>query len=197
MGARVTAVDLNEALLADLADALESVAPGRARTIVGNASTIPVESNFATRIICTEVLEHVEDTATVLSELFRIGKPGALYLISVPGEQQENLQKLVAHPSYFAAPNHIRIIGQEQLVQMVGDAGLDVLSVDQQGFFWSIWMALWWTTKRPLHQADHPALKHWESAWDAILNEEDGPWLKRQLDSFLPKSVVLVARKPL
>lgn len=195
MGAHVTAVDLNEHLLSELANTLSDTAPGRFRTIVGNASTIPVETAYATRVLCTEVLEHVEDTSIVLSELVRIGKPGALYLLSVPGEAQENLQKLVAHPNYFAPPNHIRIIGRDQFVQMVTDAGLEVLSVSQQGFFWSIWMALWWTTKRPLHQADHPALKHWESAWEAILNEEDGPWLKGQLDSFLPKSVVIVARK--
>lgn len=195
-GARGIAIDLDERVVEEMSQTLCRAAPDNARALHGDAQKIPIDSECATRVICTEVLEHVQDPVAALGELVRIGKPGALYLLSVPGELQENLQKLVAPPAYFETPNHIRIFDQEQFLGMLAVAGLEVVEVNQRGFFWSIWMALWWATDTPIHAADHPAIHHWTKAWEAVLDTPYGWHFKAQLDKFMPKSIVIVARKP-
>jgi SAM-dependent methyltransferase len=195
-GAHVTAVDIDPQVLAAIAPKLEQVIPGRYATHLSNACPLPLEDEVATRVVCTEVLEHVDDPDQVLSELYRIGKPGARYLLTVPDELQENLQKLVAPPSYFERPNHIRIIGREEFEQMVVRAGLVVEEHTQCGFFWAIWWGLFWACKVDLDNPSHPALDHWVEAWKAILALPDGQQYREKLDRFMPKSRVIVARKP-
>lgn len=195
-GAHVTAVDIDPQVIAAIGPKLEQVIPGRWAAHVSNACPLPLEDAVASRVVCTEVLEHVDDPDQVLSELYRIGKPGARYLLTVPDELQENLQKLVAPPSYFQRPNHIRIIGRDEFEQMVVRAGLIVEEHTQYGFFWSIWWGLFWACKVDLDNPSHPALNHWVEAWKAILALPDGKRYKEQLDRFMPKSRVIVARKP-
>jgi len=64
----------------------------RARAEVGDAAHVPLPDGYASRVICTEVLEHVDDPDKVMAELVRIGQPGALYLLSAPGTVSEKLQ---------------------------------------------------------------------------------------------------------
>jgi ubiquinone/menaquinone biosynthesis C-methylase UbiE len=195
-GAHVVAVDRDQNVIHELEQDLSPYAPERSQVIHADAHQLPLASDYATRVICTEVLEHVDDPEAMLAELTRIGKPGSLYLLSVPGELQEGMQKLVAPPSYFEAPNHIRVIEREKFIELVKSAGLEVLEVTQYGFFWTIWMAFWWATDTPLHEADHPAINYWTKAWEAVLDTPFGWHFKAQLDRFMPKSVVIIARKP-
>lgn len=195
-GARAIAIDLDPDTLAKTKAKLDEIHPSRHETHVADASALPLPDAFATRIICTEVLEHVDDPQKVLNELFRIGRPGALYLLSVPDALQENMQKHVAPPLYFQKPNHIRIVEREQFSQWVEEAGLVVEQQTSYGFFWSIWWALFWACDVDLEHPSHPALDHWTAAWRAILNSPKGHALKDNLDQFMPKSQVIVARKP-
>ena len=98
-----------------------------------------MEDGFATRGHVRRCLEHVDDPAVVLTELARIGAPGAVYLITVPDALQETMQKEVADESYFRHPNHIRIIEREEFAELVSAAGPPRCSQEGYGFFWSIW----------------------------------------------------------
>lgn len=51
-----------------------------------NRRQIDIANGIADRVICTEVLEHVDDPQTLMSEMARIGKSRALYLLTVPHE---------------------------------------------------------------------------------------------------------------
>jgi SAM-dependent methyltransferase len=195
-GAHVTAVDIDQRVIDAIRPKLEEVIPGRCAALVSDASPLPLPDACATRVVCTEVLEHVADPDQVMAELYRIGKPGARYLLTVPDELQEHLQKEVAPPSYFRSPNHIRIIGRDEFEQMVVRSGLIVEEHTQYGFFWSIWWGLFWACRVDLDNPSHPALNHWVQAWQAILALPDGKAYKEKLDRFLPKSRVIVARKP-
>jgi SAM-dependent methyltransferase len=195
-GARVELVDIDEQTVATALARLRTVNADNVFGHVSAASPLPLKDSCATRILCTEVLEHVDDPAQVLSELARIGKPGARYLLSVPDPLQENLQKHVAPPSYFQKPNHIRIIQRQEFSDLVTSAGLVIDEVTHYGFFWSIWWALFWACKVDLDHPTHPALDHWTAAWNAVMDMPNGPDLKRKLDDFMPKSQVIVAHKP-
>lgn len=196
-GAHITAFDIDEQVVAAMAKRLDAMNPGRHAALVSDACPLPLGDAVASRVLCTEVLEHVPEPVTVLAELFRVGKPGALYLLTVPDALQESLQKLVAPPSYFQAPHHVRIIGREEFEQMVTGAGFEVLEHTQYGFFWAVWWGLVWACDVDLAEPGHPALDHWAAAWKAILDQPNGKEYKEKLDAFLPKHRVIVARKPL
>ena len=74
------------------------------------------------------------------------GVPGALYLLTCPDPRSEALQQPIAQPSYFQKPNHVHIIQHDEFARYVQDAGLEILSRHSFGFFWSIWLALFWSS---------------------------------------------------
>lgn len=195
-GAHLIAVDIDQDVIDNVKRRLEGSAARQMEFILNAAPTLPLADATATRVICTEVLEHVDDPAQVMAELARIGKPGARYLLSVPDPLQENLQKHVAPDTYFQKPNHVRIIGREEFESLVRGAGLVVEQHEYYGFFWSIWWAMFWTAKVDLADPRHPMLENWTRTWQAVLASEGGHELKEKLDAFMPKSQVIVASKP-
>ncbi len=162
---------------------------------VTRADPLPLDDASVTRVICTEVLEHVDDPAVFMAELVRVGRPGALYLLTVPGGGQEHVQKQVAPAYYFEKPNHIRIFDGDSFPALVEQAGLVIERTAAQGFYWSVWWALFWQTGTTLEQ-NHPTLDAWASTWKQVLDGANGPAVKAALDAALPKSQVIVARKP-
>ncbi|RCS28785.1 class I SAM-dependent methyltransferase [Rhodanobacter denitrificans] len=196
-GARVVAIDREAQLVHEVRARLAATGTRAHTGLVSDANPLPLEDGMATRVICTEVLQHLDDSRQVLAELFRIGAEGALYLLSVPGALQEDLQDRVLPPEYRGQPGGpLRVIGGDEFAQMVGDAGLVVVEHTSYGFFWSIWWALFWACKVELYDPAHPVLDHWTAAWRALLEMPQGQQLKQQLDQFMPISQVIVARKP-
>jgi SAM-dependent methyltransferase len=161
--------------------------------IVSDANPLPIADGVATRVLSMEVLEHVDDPAQFLSELARIGRPGALYLIAVPDALSEQLQVGIADPAHFQKPHHVRIIGRDEFPRMVTDAGLIVEHRGSWGFFWSIWWLFNW---RAGAKPDNPLQQHWTETWNALLDTPGGLDVKQALDQALPKSQLIIARKP-
>lgn len=160
------------------------------------AEDLPLPDGAATRVLCMEVLEHVADPGQAVAELARIGRPGALYLITVPDPRGEALQQVMAPDSYFQPPNHIRIFERDEFEELVRGAGLEILSHEYYGFYWALWYALFWSRGVEIEDPDDPVLEHWTKAWSALLDSDNGAEIKGKLDTFLAKSQVIVARKP-
>ena len=55
--------------------------------VVGDAQLLPLKSNSFDKILCSEVLEHVEDDERAVSEIARVGKNGAIVLLTVPSPE--------------------------------------------------------------------------------------------------------------
>ncbi|WP_162096344.1 class I SAM-dependent methyltransferase [Pseudomonas chlororaphis] len=195
-GAKIIVADIDAAKIEATRQRLSDTPARGVECHVTDCNPLPIADGTASRVVSTEVIEHVDDPAQFLSELVRVGQPGALYLLSVPHPSSEDLQKDIAAPQYFQKPNHIRIISEEQFKQMVSDAGLEVLSHSQHGFYWSMWMLLFWEAKVDLDNPDHPLLDQWASTWQAILNSPRGVQIKHVLDAVVAKSQVIIARKP-
>lgn len=196
-GARVHAVDREPQLIRAMRARLAVEGDGAHTARVSDANPLPFEDGMATRVICTEVLQHVDDPQQMLAELYRIGGPGAIYLLSVPGALQESLQEKVLPPAYAEQPGGaLRVVDHDEFSQWVTDAGMVLVEHTQHGFFWSIWWALFWGCKVELHDPAHPVLDHWTAAWRALLEMPQGQQLKQQLDEFMPISQIIVAYKP-
>lgn len=195
-GAKIIIADIDAGKV-DATRQLLSDTPAReVECHVTDCNPLPIADATATRVVSTEVIEHVDDPAQFLAELVRVGKPGAMYLLSVPHPSSEELQKDIAAPEYFQKPNHIRIISEEQFKAMVTEAGLEIVSHTQYGFYWSMWMLLFWEAKVDFSNPDHPLLDHWAETWQAVLDSPRGAQIKQALDAVVAKSQVIIARKP-
>jgi len=92
-GARVVGLDLSDYLLAQ---ARARVA-GRAgfEVLKGDAEHLPFPDASFDRIVCSEVLEHIEKPDAAMREMRRVARPGARVVITVPNETLINLTKRV------------------------------------------------------------------------------------------------------
>jgi 2-polyprenyl-3-methyl-5-hydroxy-6-metoxy-1,4-benzoquinol methylase/glycosyltransferase involved in cell wall biosynthesis len=195
LGAHVVLCDIDAERVEQTAQTLRATTPATVEFHVSNSAPLPLPDDYADRIICMEVLEHVDDPRVVMAELVRIGQPGALYLITVPGAASEHIQRAVAPDFYFEKPNHIRIFEPGKLKALVESAGLEPLVVDGYGFFWSFLMAIFWQTEAPLGQS-HRAFETFASVWQQVLAGKDGARIKRAFDDVMPRVQYVVARKP-
>lgn len=206
-GAHVIFSDTDAAQVEKLA-AKVAASPARGmQALVCDTDPLPLPDACASRIIAMEMLEHVDDPAQVLAELVRVGRPGALYLLTVPDPVGEGLQQQLAPPSHFQKPNHIHVFEREQFAAMVTAAGLEIERRHASGFFWSVWMCLYWAGDAGANGADAatrdnikppypPLLNQWADTWRQLISLPEGARIKQVLDSAMPKSQAIIARKP-
>jgi len=196
LGARVIAIDLDPARLAATQTILRSQ-PGAEYIIArSSADALPVASEAADKIVCTEVLEHVDDPAKVLDEFARVGKRGARYIISVPDAASEHVLKRLAPPEAYEKPNHVRIIERNEFERMIAAAGLRVESHAYYSFYWAVWNAIVWKCNIDFDNGHHPALDHWARSWGAVLDLPEGKAVQDALNMAMPKSQIIIASKP-
>lgn len=208
-GARVVFIDAVAEKVESLRARLVDTPAREPQGHVCSSLPLPVASASMNRVIAMEVLEHVPDPAALLAELQRVGQPGALYLLAVPDEQSELMQQGLAPEYYFREPNHIHIFGRESFARMVTDSGLEIVQRDAYGFFWTIWMLLYWAQARAagdnlsgeaydvVQPPYPPLLNDWAALWQRFISLPDAAPVKRALDQLLPKSQIIIARKPL
>jgi SAM-dependent methyltransferase len=194
-GAEVIATDIDPARIDLVRAKLGSSKARRFGAFVSDSTPLPIAEATATRIICTEVLEHVDDPRAVLAELVRVGKPGAIYLLTVPDETAERVQMGIAPASYWQRPNHLRIFSRESFSELVADAGLAVEQRLTIGFFWSLWWMLFWAADQQFGEPETPLLASWSQTWHALVRTRKGDHIRHALDEFMPKSQVIIARK--
>jgi SAM-dependent methyltransferase len=189
-------IDQDEGRLSGTLERLREGGLERVRGQPGDAGALPLPDALASRVVCTQVLEHVEDPAQAMRELVRIGRPGALYLLTVPHAVSERLQLRIAPPFYFEKPNHVRIFEPDEFTRLVEDAGLVVEGRRTHGFFWALYLVFFWQSGVELAKGSDPVLDAWCRTWAELLRTKDGPRIKAMLDELAPQCDTIVARKP-
>lgn len=196
-GAEMILADVDAEKLETARQRLQAEAARSVQILVTDANPIPLPDGRVSKVVAMEVLEHVDDPAQFMAELVRVARPGAQFLLTVPDEVIEGVQKHIAPPIYFEKPNHIRVFKRGELEQLAVDAGLIVERSTQYGFYHSVWWSLYWACEnQPLTPPWHPLLENWAETWSTLLSLPAGPRIKAALDAVMPKSQVVVARKP-
>jgi SAM-dependent methyltransferase len=208
-GAHVIFTDSEAAKVDALREKVGDNPARQAEGIVSNSLPLPLADNLASKIIALEVLEHVEQPLAILQELVRVGRPGAQYFISVPDEASEEAQRAVAPRLHFQPPNHIKVYSREAFAELVESAGLVIETRDYYGFYWTLWMMLFWGTKQAeghvfsgathdqIEAPFHPLLNSWATLWHATITLPGGDKIREALDQALPKCQIILARKPI
>ena len=204
-GAHVVFSDVD----AEKIDALrEKALRSKARKVeafVSDSMPLPVADAYASKVLAMEMLEHTEYPEAILAEMVRVGKPGAQYLITVPDQRSESLQQPFADPSYFTAPNHIQMFDKKRFCDLVSAAGLVIERYHTWGFYWVMWMSIFWSLPQQTPDGEilplvappyHPALQRWTDTWHEVMKL---PGAQEMIDAFnrtLPKAQAVIARKP-
>ena len=95
--------------------------------ILADVRSIPVKSNSADCVKCTEVLEHVEYPEDMLEEISRVLKPGGALILSIPF-----LSGIHADPYDFQR------FTEEKLRRILDRAQLNIITLKKQGLFFSV-----------------------------------------------------------
>jgi 2-polyprenyl-3-methyl-5-hydroxy-6-metoxy-1,4-benzoquinol methylase len=197
-GARVVGVDVDPNFIVEATKRMERAPRGSFKGIHSSCNPIPLPDNFATVVTCTEVLEHVEAPERFLSELVRIGKPRARYLITVPDPASEAIMRVVA-PRWYSTDIHPNVFQHERLASLALAAGLEVTHHLRTGFG----AAMWWILRMTLGMKDACAplppspslLTEWEQLLAKLAALPGGQEVLNALSQQVPKSQVLLARK--
>lgn len=208
-GASVIFTDSELDKVRDLARQVEAQSRQPNLGLVSNSLPLPLADGCASKVVCMEVLEHIDQPEPFMAELVRMGRPGAQYLLSVPAPIGEHLQKGIAPASYYQSPNHVQIYTEERFAALVEDAGLVIEHRQANGFFWVMGMIFFWAGERAagrdpagavrdrIQEPFMPLMESWARTWQDLLDQPEGLAIKQTLDRFMPKSQVIIARKPL
>jgi len=204
-GAHVIFSDVDATKVNMLTERVKETKARKVESFISDTMQLPLPDQYATKILSTEMLEHTTSPEKIMAELVRVGKGGAQYLITVPDSRSEMLQKPVANPVYFSEPNHIQLFDKENFIRLVENSGLKVERYDTWGFYWTVFMSLFWI----VHQQEnfnspildsikppyHPVLQSWSNTWAGLMELNGSEKLLESFDKYLPKTQVIIARK--
>jgi SAM-dependent methyltransferase len=131
-GADPIGVELAEAAL----ERARRNAPGADLRLVEPDGSLPLEHASVDLVWCSEVLEHVADTAHVLLEVRRVLRPGGRLLITVPfhGRVKGALIALVRLDAHFdPLGQHLRFYTRSSLVAALRQSGFEAVRVRPWG----------------------------------------------------------------
>ncbi|MCU1268436.1 MAG: methyltransferase [Acidobacteria bacterium] len=133
----------------------------------GTASSLPVKSAAFDVVMCSEVLEHLEDDDAVVAEIARVLKPQAFALITVPYTGYgftsflEKAGVKTVH-DYPGPEQHLRPgYDEESLSQLLERRGLKVEAID----FYLKWLSRCTVDAVALAHIAYQLVKHRRRAW--------------------------------
>jgi SAM-dependent methyltransferase len=156
-----------------------------------DATKLPFADESFDKIICSEVLEHVENYQDVLLEIKRVLKPKGILAISVPRSWPEKICWKLSSDYHQVEGGHIRIFNAKQL-----RTEIETLGFEFTHRYWAhaLHSPFWWLKCLWWHSPDESRLiklYHRMLVWDLMHK----PWitqgLERLLNPLLGKSVVM------
>lgn len=164
----------------------------------GDATKLPFEDNTFDCVVTSEVLEHIQDDVSVLSELHRILKPGGSLGVTVPTWWPEKINWMLSD-EYHAPKSvggHVRIYSATELKAKLRSAGLEVTDSHHAHALHSPY---WWLkcAVGPRNN-DHSLVKKYREflEWDIMTHPRSMQIAERALSPLMGKSFVVYSRKP-
>lgn len=115
---------------------------------VGDITALPIASESFSKVICTEVLEHIEADKKAMSEIYRVLTPGGIAALSVPNQRYpfcwdpinwllETLFNKPIRTGIFSGiwAFHVRLYTEEQFIELAQSVGFKIKKVDRITYF--------------------------------------------------------------
>ena len=119
----------------------KSISNQGASFIKGSAYSLPIPSNSLDLVICSEVLEHLDEYHLALDEIYRVLKPGGKFLASVPSYLPEKICWMISDEYQNMPGGHVRIFKKKGIIDDVKKAGFVFKRSER---FHSIHSPYWW-----------------------------------------------------
>jgi SAM-dependent methyltransferase len=201
-GASVVAVDWGQSevettkrWLGAIAEAGEAPAGAHFEVVRGDLLALPVPDASVDRVIASEVLEHIPDDVTAMTEIARVLKPGGRVAVTVPRYGPERICWALSDAYHANEGGHIRIYRADVLRTRLAGAGLVPAGSHHAH---ALHAPFWWLKCAVGVERDSAAVRayHRMLVWDLTKR----PWLtrtaERVLDPLFGKSLVVYADKP-
>lgn len=95
----------------------------------GGAASLPFVDGSFDRVVCTEVLEHVEDDRAVLTELVRVLRPRGVLAIAVPDEYSERMLWQISSQYRNYPGGHVRTYRRRDIPRLLRGNGVRPFAV--------------------------------------------------------------------
>ncbi|MFN8052725.1 MAG: methyltransferase domain-containing protein [Acidimicrobiales bacterium] len=204
-GARVVALDYSFDELAGVRDLLWAMRDAgevpesyEAQAVRGDALCLPFADNTFDRIICSEVMEHLQDDTGAIAELTRVLKPGGIIAVTVPAWLPEKICWTLS--AEYHAPlspgGHVRIYTESQIRERMAGAGLELGDSHRAHALHSPY---WWLRCAISPTNDtHPMVRKYHDllVWDMVKAPKVTRVAERVLNPIIGKSVVVYGTKP-
>lgn len=195
----VLAIDLNPADLATAREkSLAFINPAdQHRQLffqVADGRHLPFADNTFDSIVCSEVLEHIEDYQHILQEIRRVLKPGGRLAVSVPRYWPEKICWWLSDAYHQVEGGHIRIFNAGELRRCIEKQGF---GLQKRHWAHALHTPYWWL--RCLfwqRQEEVGLIKLWHRllVWDLMEKPRLTRSLEKLLNPLLGKSVVMYFR---
>ena len=163
----------------------------------GDATKLPFADASFDRVITSEVLEHIQDDVTAVSELLRVLRPGGTIAATVPTWLPEKVNWMLSDE--YHAPKvpggHLRIYTATELKAKLRSAGASVVSSHHAHALHSPY---WWLKCAVGPRNDnHPLVKQYRKLleWEIVKQPKAMRVMERVLSPALGKSYVVYGVK--
>ena len=198
-GAHVVALDYADDEVVQTRDTLDAMVDAGEITadkligvLRGDACRLPFPDATFDVVITSEVLEHIQDDVTALTEMVRVLKPGGRFAATVPAWMPEivNWKLSDEYHAPKAAGGHVRIYTRTELRAKMRTAGLDI---DGYHRAHALHSPYWWLKCAVgLRDEQHPAVVRYRRflEWDIIEQPATTRVAEKVLSPVLGKSSV-------
>ncbi len=160
-----------------------------------NGCKLPFADNCFDHIICSEVLEHVEQYQEMIDEMHRVLKPSGTLSISVPRFWPEKICWQLSRAYHQVAGGHIRIFKSEKLRDEVQNKNF---KFHQKHWAHALHVPYWWLRCAFWSKGENfliVRIYHKLLVWDLLKR----PWITRTIEQCLNplmgKSIVMYFEK--
>ena len=197
-GVDVVGIDMNRDNLCEARDAmslLEREGNGSWVTAMADVTKLPFRDEAFDIVICSEVLEHVQDNVLAIRELVRVLKPGNDLVVSVPSFFPERICWTISESYHREPGGHIRIYKKKELKNLLERAGTKCWKIRYKH---ALHAPYWWLKCIVGHKNERSGLvnlfrKFLE--WDIMTHPPLTRLLDKILSPLMAKSVVLYLKK--
>ncbi|MFZ0832099.1 MAG: class I SAM-dependent methyltransferase [Mycobacterium sp.] len=167
-----------------------------ATTLVGDALALPYADATFDCVIASEILEHIPDDETAITELIRVLKPGGMLAVTVPRWLPERVCWWLSDDYHGNEGGHVRIYRASDLRAKFLRAGLMLTHTHHaHGLHSPFW---WLKCALGVEHSDHPAVAtyHRMLVWDLTRRPVLTRAAEAVLNPLVGKSVAMYFGKP-
>jgi SAM-dependent methyltransferase len=162
---------------------------------LADAVCLPFKDDYFDLVICSEVLEHIDNHYRAIREIVRVLKPDRNLVVSVPRYWPERICWALSTDYHTAKGGHLRIFNSKQLISDLQNAGVKPWA---RHYAHSLHTPFWWLKCLVGSNRENSLpvnLYHRFLTWDIMKQPRSTRLLDNLLNPILGKSIVVYLRK--